>query len=170
MRTTLELEMEFANQSYMDLVRTAGMRRRTLIAAATGLFTQWSGNTLISYFLSEILEMIGITDSILKQQINLSIACWSLVCAVVIIFTCVNMNRVKAAYICTFGLLATFTAWTIGMQQALDAVAAGTINNAANMAVLVFIFLYKPAYQVFYNALIFSKCLTSPNPLRTWWY
>jgi MFS family permease len=47
-RTTLDLEKEAARHSWMDLVATAGMRRRLLITSALGLFTQWSGNTLIS--------------------------------------------------------------------------------------------------------------------------
>jgi hypothetical protein len=46
--TTIHLELEAAKQSWMDMVRTPGMRRRTILAAAMGLFTQWSGNTLIS--------------------------------------------------------------------------------------------------------------------------
>lgn len=47
-RTTLDLEKEAARHSWSDLVATAGMRRRLLITSALGLFTQWSGNTLIS--------------------------------------------------------------------------------------------------------------------------
>lgn len=159
MRTTLEIEMEFSTRSYMDLVKTAGMRRRTLIACATGLFTQWSGNTLTSYYLSTILDRIGITDSIMKQRINLTLSCWSLICAVVIVWTCVNMSRVKAAYMCTGGMLAAFVAWTISMQQSMHAVDNGGMNDEANVSVLVFVFLYKPAYQIFFNALVFSKWL-----------
>lgn len=159
MRTTLELEMEFSKRSYLDLLRTAGMRRRSLLAAGIGLFKQWSGNTLISYFLSQILDMVGIKDSITKQKINLSLSCWSLVCAVPVVFFCVTMSRVKAAYICTFSMLAVFVAWTVSMQQSLEAVDDDRVNNSANIAVIVFIFLYKPAYQIFYNALVFSKCL-----------
>ena len=47
-RATLQLETEAARHSWMDLVSTAGMRRRLLITSFLGLFTQWSGNTLIS--------------------------------------------------------------------------------------------------------------------------
>jgi MFS family permease len=47
-RATIQLEKEASNRSWMDLLRTAGMRRRTLITSMLGLFTQWSGNTLIS--------------------------------------------------------------------------------------------------------------------------
>lgn len=47
-RTTIELEKEAAKKSWMDLLATPGMRRRTLITSQLGLFTQWSGNTLIS--------------------------------------------------------------------------------------------------------------------------
>ncbi len=46
--TTIKIELEAANLSWMDMLRTPGMRRRTFLAAAMGLFTQWSGNTLIS--------------------------------------------------------------------------------------------------------------------------
>jgi hypothetical protein len=47
--TTIKLELEAANLSWWDMVRSPGMRRRTFIAMAMGLYTQWSGNTLISY-------------------------------------------------------------------------------------------------------------------------
>lgn len=46
--TTIKLELEAAQLSWWDMVRTPGMRRRTFIASAMGLYTQWSGNTLIS--------------------------------------------------------------------------------------------------------------------------
>jgi MFS family permease len=46
---TIKLELEEAKQTWWDMFRTAGMRRRLLISAFLGLFTQWSGNTLISY-------------------------------------------------------------------------------------------------------------------------
>lgn len=49
MKTTIQLELEVSKKSWMDLVSTSGMRRRLLITTMLGLFTQWSGNTLISY-------------------------------------------------------------------------------------------------------------------------
>lgn len=48
-KTTLKMEMEGAKESWFDLFKHAGMRRRLLITAMLGLFTQWSGNTLISW-------------------------------------------------------------------------------------------------------------------------
>lgn len=42
------MELEESKQSWLDMFRTAGMRRRLFISAFLGLFTQWSGNTLIS--------------------------------------------------------------------------------------------------------------------------
>ena len=45
---TLKIEMEHSKQSWLDLLRSAGMRRRVILCSLLGLFTQWSGNTLIS--------------------------------------------------------------------------------------------------------------------------
>ena len=47
--TTVKLEMELAKKSWLDLFASKGMRRRLLVGSLLGLFTQWSGNTLISY-------------------------------------------------------------------------------------------------------------------------
>lgn len=38
---TIKLEMEAAKQSWMDVIRTTGMRKRLLICSLLGLFTQW---------------------------------------------------------------------------------------------------------------------------------
>jgi hypothetical protein len=48
MQTTIRIELESSKKSWTDLFKTAGMRRRVLITSMLGLFTQWSGNTLIS--------------------------------------------------------------------------------------------------------------------------
>jgi hypothetical protein len=48
MQTTIRLEMEHSKKSWLSLFKTAGLRRRLLITTMLGLFTQWSGNTLIS--------------------------------------------------------------------------------------------------------------------------
>lgn len=158
-QTTIQIEMETSSKSYMDLFKTKGMRRRALISAMLGLFTQWSGNTLISYYLSDILEMMGRTDSIFQQKINLGISCWSLVCGTIISLTIVRVKRLTAAYMCTISLLIVYVSWTIAMERSIHAVEQGGINYHANNAVLFFIFAYKPAYQIFYNSMTYSECL-----------
>jgi hypothetical protein len=47
-QSTIKIELEHAKQSWMDMLRTSGMRRRVIIASFLGFFTQMSGNTLIS--------------------------------------------------------------------------------------------------------------------------
>jgi hypothetical protein len=56
MHTTIHLELEASRRSWLDLTRTSGMRRRLLITSMLGLFTQWSGNTLISYVYHKVSE------------------------------------------------------------------------------------------------------------------
>lgn len=45
---TLQLEAENAKLGWGEVVKSSGMRKRLLIAAMLGLFTQWSGNGLTS--------------------------------------------------------------------------------------------------------------------------
>lgn len=157
---TLERETTTTHQrsatSWLSLVASAGMRRRLLITVMLGLFTQWSGNTLISYYLGDLLKMIGLTDSTAIQKINVSIACWSLVCATVVAMLVVKVRRRVMYLMCTCSLLLCYIGWTISMKYAQTAADAGTPNSAANVAVLVFIYAYSPCYNMGYNALTYS--------------
>ncbi|KAG6875459.1 hypothetical protein C0992_003769 [Termitomyces sp. T32_za158] len=78
-KQTLELEKETEKVGWLQLVATAGMRRRILVGAFLGLATQWSGNGLTSYFLARILDNVGVHDNSTKNKINLGITCWGFV-------------------------------------------------------------------------------------------
>jgi hypothetical protein len=69
-KTTIKTELEYAKQSWFDMLKTSGMRKRVYIASMIGLFAQWSGNTLLSYYLSDILDMMGWTTIHAKTRIN----------------------------------------------------------------------------------------------------
>lgn len=156
MQTTIRLELEASKKSWTDLFKTAGMRRRVLITTMLGLFTQWSGNTLISYYLGDLLKMIGLTDSTMVQKINVSIACWSLVCAFTVSMLVTSIRRRVMYLACTISLLCCYIAWTISMERAQTAAQAGTPNGAANIATLFFIYAYSPCYNMGYNALTYT--------------
>ncbi|OAQ69242.1 MFS sugar transporter [Pochonia chlamydosporia 170] len=153
---TIELEKESSKKSWLSLVQTAGMRRRTLISTFLGLFTQWSGNTLISYYLGDLLAMVGQTDSVFKQKINVAIACWSLVCGVTVSLLVNRFNRRTMYLTCTISLLVVYICWTVTMQQSIAAKNAGYTNTAAGAATIFFIFAYSPCYNIGYNALTYT--------------
>ena len=83
---TLEAEKAAsASSGWYELVRTPGNRKRCLLIILTAIFSQCSGNGLVSYYLAAVLQTIGITNSSDQALINggLTIWCWlvSLGCA-----------------------------------------------------------------------------------------
>ncbi|KAJ5698854.1 MFS sugar transporter [Penicillium macrosclerotiorum] len=148
---TIKLELEESKQSWWDMFRTAGMRRRLFISAFLGLFTQWSGNTLISYYLSDLLNMVGITDSVTKSKINIGIACWGLVCGTALALTAPRFKRRPTYLTCASCLLCVYIAWTISMERFMS-----TKAESAAILTIFFIFAYSPAYNLGYNALTYT--------------
>ncbi|KAK5626696.1 hypothetical protein RRF57_002411 [Xylaria bambusicola] len=176
LQTTINIELEHSKKSVMDLIRTSGNRRRLLISTMLGLFTQWSGNTLISYYLGDILEAIGQTDSVFKQKINvavsadkplgpyevlLTVLCFEIAATSLVSGTIASLLvkrfRRRIMYLaCTCSLLIVYISWTISMKYAIDGKNSGELNAAAGGAVLFFIFAYSPAYNIGYNALTYT--------------
>ncbi|KAI1419750.1 guanine deaminase [Xylaria sp. FL1777] len=156
MQTTITIELEHSKKSMADLVRTSGNRRRLLISTMLGLFTQWSGNTLISYYLGDILEAIGQTDSVFKQKINVAIAAWGLVSGTIASLLVKRFRRRVMYLACTCSLLVVYISWTISMKYAIDGKNSGNLNTGAGGAVLFFIFAYSPCYNLGYNALTYT--------------
>lgn len=150
-QSTIKIELDHSKQSWLDLVRTAGMRRRVIIASLLGLFTQWSGNTLISYYLDDLLSLMGFTDPQFKGKLNVGITCWNFVNGMTIALL-VGRFRRRAMYMtCTISLLCVYVGWTISMERFLT-----TNALAAARLTIFFIFAYSPAYNIGYNALTYT--------------
>lgn len=81
-RETIRMELESTKTPWKQLVTSSVNRRRVLIAACVGTFSQWSGNGLVSYYLSKVLASIGITVKRTQNEINLGLACWNLITGV----------------------------------------------------------------------------------------
>lgn len=147
----LELENESRKRSWAELFQSPGMRRRSLIAAMLGVFTQFSGNTLISAYLVKILKQIGFTDSTVQNQINVGLQGWNLIAATCIALVACRFPRRTMYLMCTCCLLTVYTSWTIA--QARQMISG---SQAAGITVIVFIFLYQFAYSIGYNALTYT--------------
>ena len=57
-RDTLRLEKETEANGWLQLVKTKGNRRRLIILLSAGLFSQWSGNGLVSYYITKVCSVI----------------------------------------------------------------------------------------------------------------
>lgn len=126
------------------------MRHRSLVAAGLGLFVQFSGNNLISQYLVPILNKIGITDAHTQVRYNVGTESWGFAVAILMAAITPRYPRRRMYLLCAMCLVCVYTAWTIA--QARNRI---TGTRETGYAVIVMIFLYKPAYCIAYNALTY---------------
>ncbi|TPX09631.1 uncharacterized protein E0L32_009104 [Thyridium curvatum] len=150
-KTTIATELEHSKQSWMDMVRSAGMRRRVLIGGLLGLFTQLSGNVVLSYYLGASLDLIGFKDPDFQAKYNLGNQCWSLVCGVGASLVVMRFKRRNMYLTGILSILAVYVAWTICSERFVS-----THSEAAAKLSLFWIYAYSPAYNMCFNALTYT--------------
>jgi hypothetical protein len=155
-RETIRTEMEVSKQSWSELLTSAGMRRRVLITTFIGLFTQMSGNTLLSYYSGELFGMMGFTEQSVKTRINIANACWSLINATIIALVVTRFKR-RHMYMLSAALMClVFIAITVSLERTQSAIAAGGSNSGAGISGLVWYFAFSPCYNIGNNALTYT--------------
>ncbi|TDZ37475.1 Lactose permease [Colletotrichum spinosum] len=136
--STLKLEKEAAARSgWLELVRTPGNRKRCALIIATAIFSQCSGNGLVSYYLAVILSTIGIKDSITQSYINGGLTIWSWLVSLTAAFFVDRIGRRVLFLFAGVGMLLSFSIWT-----ACSAVYAQTESASAGIAVVAMIFVF----------------------------
>ncbi|KAL3461660.1 general substrate transporter [Aspergillus heterothallicus] len=136
-RETLRLEQEAAATGWKELIRTKGNRKRCLLIILTAIFSQCSGNGLVSYYLSQVLNTIGIRDPTSQAKINGGLTIWCLVVSLAAAFLVDRFGRKTLFLFAGVGMLVSFSIWT-----ACSAVYAQTESAPAGRAVLAMIFLF----------------------------
>lgn len=67
---TIHYERTADKTGWAALVSTPGNRKRTFIAVCTGAFAQWNGIGVVSYYLTLVLDTVGITHTFDQTLIN----------------------------------------------------------------------------------------------------
>lgn len=140
-----------ANVGWKSLFTTPGNRKRMRIIIAIAFFTQWSGNGLLSYYLSKVLNEVGITSSSTQLIINGTLQIWSFIGALYASSAVDRLGR-RFLILTSAGLmLLCYMAQAICFAEYAQ---HGTA--AAGHAVIVFIYLFSFAYALAFSPLAIS--------------
>ena len=129
--------------SYMDMFKSKGNRRRLLISISLGIFSQWVGNGVISYYLALVLNTVGVTSVTNQLLISAALQLWNLIFAVG-----------AAAYVDKLGRRILFLASAAIMLVAFIVVTglsgwfANTGHAGTGVAVIPFLFIFFAGYDI----------------------
>ncbi len=153
METAIRAEtLAISQSSYMDCIRTASNRRRTFIAMTLGIFAQWCGNGVVSYYLTLVLNTIGIKATSSQTLINGMLQVFNWIVSVVAGALMVDrLGRRTLFLISTTGMLVSYICWT-----ALNSVFASDNNQTVGYAVLAFILIYYFFYDIAWTPLLWA--------------
>jgi hypothetical protein len=149
-KETIRLEYLFKRQThYIDFVKTRGNRYRLFLIITLGLFSQWSGNGLASYYFKKIMDSIGVTEAETQFYVNGSLVVVSLIVSVSCAFLVDRVGRRPLFLVATSGMLIMFVLWTV-------CTSLYEVNNniAAGKAVVAIIFLYSISYAFAWSGLL----------------
>ena len=160
---TLALEAQFKrNSSYRDMIRTKGNLHRTFISITLGLFAQWNGVGVASYYLAPVLATVGVTSVTQQTMISGFLQVWNLILAVASALSVDRLGRRTLFLTSSLGMLASYIAIT-GLSGSF----ASTNHAGTGIAVIPFLFIYYGFYDIAFTPLIVSyTCEIWPYSLR----
>lgn len=147
----LEMEKHADQTSWKAFVATPGNRRRTFIALTLGISSQWSGNAVVSYYFTLVLDTIGITSSSMQTMINGFLQIFNLVFATLAALMVDFLGRRFLFLWSGIGMLVSYIIWTI-----FSAIFEQTKSVAAGRTVVGFIFIFFFHYDIAYTPLLLA--------------
>ncbi|KAF2126521.1 general substrate transporter [Dothidotthia symphoricarpi CBS 119687] len=149
-KETLRLEFLYKKtSSYLDFFKTRGNRYRLMLLASLGLFSQWSGNGLVSYYATDVYKSIGITDADTQLGLNGGQTILSLIVSVSCALLIDRVGRRPLFIAATASMCGVFVVWTICSSQQ-----EATKSKAAGSGVIAMIWLFNIAYALAWSGLL----------------
>ncbi|KUJ10574.1 hexose transporter [Mollisia scopiformis] len=148
---TINMEKAAKNTGWSALVATPGNRKRTLIAVCLGAFAQWNGIGVVSYYLTLVLDTVGITDSFDQTLINGLLQIFNFGAAFSAAILVDRLGRRTLFIWSGIGMLISYIIWT-----ACSAVNSNTGSKPAGIVVVVCLFTFFFHYDIAYTPLLMS--------------
>jgi MFS family permease len=148
---TIRLEKEAERTGWGALVATPGNLRRTMIAICVGTFAQWNGIGIVSYYLTLVLNTVGITSTYDQTLINGLLQIFNFAAALSAAFLVDRLGRRTLFLWSSTGMLVSYIVWT-----ACSAVNSDTGSKPAGIVVVVCLFVYYFHYDIAWTPLLFG--------------
>ena len=131
-------ERENKKYGWSHLFKTKGMRKRSYTMIGLAICGQWSGNSMISTYLNQVLTTVGITNKPSQLGLNVGLSVWNFFWGFSAGYNADRFGRRTIFLTSCFGMLATFTALTICTAEYVNtgSVAAGDTTNTVHLFVL----------------------------------
>lgn len=141
--TAIQIETTLADASYVELWKTPGNRRRLLISVSLGIFSQWCGNGVVSYYLAIVLRTVGITSVTHQTLIAGLLQVWNLIFASAAALSVDRLGR-RLLFLASAGIM------LVGyiLVTALSGSFAETGSPATGIAVIPFLFVFFAGYDI----------------------
>lgn len=149
-KETIRLEFEASSSSsYMDFFKTKGNRYRFAVLISLGIFSQWSGNAIISNYSSMLYESAGVKDSTQKLGLGAGQTCMSLIISLTMAVLVDKIGRRPLFLAATGGMWGTLVFWTLtcGLFEEHGA-------DRARFAMLFFIWVFQIFYSLAWSGLL----------------
>ncbi|EFQ35755.1 hypothetical protein CGRA01v4_01579 [Colletotrichum graminicola] len=157
---TIKAEQEaHASSSYADMFKTKGLRWRLGVSISLGIFSQWSGNGVVSYYLALVLQTVGITSVTLQTLISALLQVWNLIWAIAAAISVEKLGR-RLLFVSSAAIMLVSYIVITGLSGSF----ANTGNAAVGTAVIPFLFIFFMGYDIALTPLIISY------PIEIWPY
>ncbi|KAL2818725.1 general substrate transporter [Aspergillus cavernicola] len=161
---TLAIEQHNSKSSgYREMIRTPGNRHRLFISITIGFFAQWVGNGVVSYYLSLVLDTIGITRTRDQLLISGCLQIWNLIFA-----TAGALSVERAGRRLLFLLSGAIMLVSYIIITGLSGSFAETSSASVGTAVIPFLFIFFAGYDIALTPLLNAyPCEIWPYRLRS---
>ncbi|KAJ3783013.1 hypothetical protein GGU10DRAFT_63065 [Lentinula aff. detonsa] len=154
-RHAIRMEQELnKSTSYLSLLATPGNRKRMKIIVAIAIFSQWSGNGLVSYYINLVLDGVGITTTETKAAINGGLQIFNLLVGLSSAMLIDLVGRRSLFILSNSGMLIAFGLWTV-----TEALFNALHKTAAAKATIPLIFIYYLFYDIAYTPMLVAYTL-----------
>ncbi|KAH7252918.1 hypothetical protein NW755_009797 [Fusarium falciforme] len=153
------------NMTWKDFFSSIPNLKRISLCFATALFSQSSGNLLVSNYLTQILKDTGIEAEKDITLVNGMVTLWQYIVAITMAMLVDRFKRRTFFLFGSGGVLVTFIMWTIAAKQYLDGSLAG------GRVVLACIFLFQGFYSSAWTNLVVTyplEIVTYQMRAKTW--
>ncbi|KFA55677.1 hypothetical protein S40293_05277 [Stachybotrys chartarum IBT 40293] len=146
---TIKLEQSAKTATrYIDFLKTKGNRYRLSILIALGLFSQWSGNGVISNYSNRLYGNLGMEDQAIIG-LNAGSTSMSMLVAIGFALLVDRVNRRFMFLLATGGMFASLAAWTLacGLYEQQQA-------SGADIGMILMIWCHQFFYSTAWSGLL----------------